>query len=154
MQMIRAIKFVGLAIALTSTTTFCYAENESQTSFMPAVQDCSGFSQSEKKDCLAQNAIASEKMLTQAEQKIVSNFAKWDESPQFVNKARVAFTQSTKAFVQFRNAQCAYASALGGGSAGNTHEILRLTCVAELNSWRTEQLLNGIAKLPLKKAHP
>jgi len=149
--MIKAIKIVELVIFLVSTSTLCYAGAEEQKSSTSLVQDCSGYSQSEKKDCLAQNAIETEKTLGNAERRILSDFAKWDESPQFVSKARLAFAQSAKAFVLFRNAQCAYTSALAGGSAGNAHEILRLTCVAELNRWRTKQLLDGIANLPLKK---
>jgi len=75
---------------------------------------------------------------------------KWDEDPKYSSQAKAKLIASNKAFGQYRDAQCAFASALGGGAIGNALEMGRLACVAELNGRRAFQLRDLVSDLPMK----
>ena len=113
-------------------------------------EECSALSQAGMRDCLAKKAKDSQEALRQAEEKVASTLSKWDEDHKYINQARVKFAASNKDFAKYRDAQCAFASALGGGAIGNALNMQRLACVSELNNRRAEQLRDAVSDLPLK----
>ncbi|MCA7998000.1 lysozyme inhibitor LprI family protein [Burkholderia metallica] len=78
------------------------------------------------RECLQRKQEASEVELKRAEEKVREAFAKWDEDSRYINLAKTRLAASKKAFVKYREAQCAFASALGGGAIGNALEMQRL----------------------------
>jgi len=102
------------------------------------------------RDCLAKKAHESEQALKQAEKDVSAVLSKWDEDTKYINFAKKKFAASEKAFAKYREEQCAFAASLGGGAIGNTLDMGRLACVAELNSRRAEQLRNAVTDLPWK----
>ncbi|KVH08011.1 MULTISPECIES: lysozyme inhibitor LprI family protein [Burkholderia] len=102
------------------------------------------------RECLQRKQEDSEVELRRAEEKVRNAFAKWDEDSKFISLATTRLAASKKAFVKYREAQCAFASALGGGAIGNALEMRRLACVAELNNRRAAQLRDAVSDLPLK----
>lgn len=111
---------------------------------------CSAYSQAGMKDCLAKKVRESEANLKQAADKAIRLLSKWDEDAKYIATAQEKFRLSDKAFGQYREAQCAFAGALGGGAIGNALEMRRFVCVYELNISRTAQLRNAVVNLPLK----
>ncbi|WP_250480529.1 lysozyme inhibitor LprI family protein [Caballeronia sp. GAOx1] len=108
------------------------------------------FSQVHVRACLEEKANQSERDLKQAEQNAISALAQWDEDDRFSRAARAGLSTSNKSFTQYREAQCKFSASLNGGAAGNSHEIRRLACIAELNSKRAEQLRSAASELPSK----
>ncbi|WP_341829819.1 lysozyme inhibitor LprI family protein [Caballeronia zhejiangensis] len=108
------------------------------------------FSQVHVRACLEEKANQSERDLKQAEQNAISALAQWDEDDRFSRAARAGLSTSNKSFTQYREAQCKFSASLNGGAAGNSHEIRRLACIAELNSRRAEQLRSAASELPSK----
>lgn len=102
------------------------------------------------RQCLADMASSSEKSLRQADNDVQARLGKWDEDAKYRSLAKLKFQSSNAAFLKYREAHCAFAASLGGGGAGNTHEIGRLACVYELNSRRAAQLRSMIADLPVR----
>ena len=96
--------------------------------------------QSGMRMCLAAKATASAAQLAKAEQRLSAAISTWQEDPRFRVAARARLTAASRAFVQYRAAQCAFAYALGGGAIGNALEMGRLACVYELNARRADEL--------------
>lgn len=111
---------------------------------------CSAFSQAEMRDCLSKKAADSHDDLRQARSNAISVLSKWDEDTKYAGRSKVELTASDKDFEKYRDAHCKFRASLSGGGAGNSHEILRLACIAELNSTRARQLRDAVADLPLK----
>lgn len=112
--------------------------------------ECSAYSQAGMRECLAKHVAASEQALTAAEGRLKTALAKWDEDKKYVDLAKSRLLTATHAFPQGRDAQCAFASSLAGGAAGDSHEIYRLACVAEFNYLRARQLGGAVAGLEQK----
>lgn len=102
------------------------------------------------RECLQKKAQATEVELKEAEKKVLDRLTKWDEDSKYVDQAKAKLIASNKAFGKYRDAQCAFASALGGGAIGNALEMGRLACVAELNGRRAFQLRDLVSDLPMK----
>lgn len=113
-------------------------------------EECSAYSQAGMRDCLSKKAKESEKVLKQTEDKVINILSKWDEDSKFASIAKTKLATSSKEFARYRESQCAFSTSLGGGAIGNALEIRRLSCVAEINNLRTEQLRNAIIDLPLR----
>ncbi|WP_020201815.1 lysozyme inhibitor LprI family protein [Cupriavidus sp. WS] len=109
---------------------------------------CSAGSQAGMRDCLAGKARASEHALRRAERQAVAALAAWDEDARYATAAARKLKASGAVFARYRDAQCEFAAALGGGGAGNTHEMLGLACVAEMNARRAAQIGSAVADLP------
>lgn len=115
-----------------------------------ASEECSSFSQAERRDCLAENAELSRKALRQAEKKAAGTLSKWDETPRHIRQAKVELAAANKRFASYRDTQCGLAAALAGGAIGSALEMRRLACVSELNNRRTSQLNDWVSALPLR----
>ncbi|WP_313624519.1 lysozyme inhibitor LprI family protein [Achromobacter sp.] len=102
------------------------------------------------RECLEEKAAASEVDLKDAEKRVIDVLTQWDEDTKYVNQAKAKFNASNKEFVKYRDAQCAFASALGGGAIGNALAMRRFACIAELNSRRAFQLRDLVSDRPLK----
>ncbi|WP_237718339.1 lysozyme inhibitor LprI family protein [Cupriavidus sp. BIS7] len=102
------------------------------------------------RECLQEKQRASEANLKHAEKQAGASLDKWDEDPRYVKAAKARLVASRKPFIEYREAQCAFASSLGGGAIGNALEEQRLACVAELNNTRAEQLREAVSDLPVK----
>ncbi|WP_234385296.1 lysozyme inhibitor LprI family protein [Paracidovorax avenae] len=111
---------------------------------------CSAYSQAGMRDCLSKKAADSQDDLRQARNNAISILSKWDEDAQYAGRSKVELTASDKDFEKYRDAHCKFRASLSGGGAGNSHEILRLACIAELNGTRARQLRDAVADLPLK----
>ncbi|BCQ23319.1 hypothetical protein NK8_14480 [Caballeronia sp. NK8] len=99
------------------------------------------------RDCLATKADESQQALTRAENDAVNALEKWDEDDKYVRIAKANLANSNRIFSQYRKAQCKFSQSLSGGGAGDSHEIRRLACVAELNGNRAEQLRDAASAL-------
>lgn len=104
------------------------------------LEQCGAFSEAGMRDCLATKVAASSAALQRAEDQTFVALSKWDEDAKYVVSAQGKLRASSKAFAQYREAQCAFTSSLGGGAIGNALEIRRLACVAGLNAVRAQQL--------------
>jgi Lysozyme inhibitor LprI len=109
--------------------------------------ECSGDPGGEAgmRDCLDRKAKASATELRRTESNMRGALPKVDIWPRFVTEAKTRFNQSSRAFTRYRAIKCAFNDSLAGGAAGNSREIMRLACVAELNWQRVEQLRLQIA---------
>ncbi len=145
----RKIVSTILTMAIFSPLTLLASSNTSIQSEYELRDECS-YEISGVRECLEKKQKISETELMRAEKKIGESFAKWDEDPKFINLAKVKLVASKKAFIQYREAQCAFATSLGGGAIGNALDMRHLACVAELNNRRAEQLRSAISSLPLK----
>ncbi|NHZ43952.1 lysozyme inhibitor LprI family protein [Massilia aquatica] len=112
-----------------------------------AIEQCNQFSQFYIRECLKKLATGSAAVLKQAEARAAATIAGWDESPTYIKEAGLKLRAANASFVRDRQVQCAFASALTGGGAGNSHEIKRLACVADMNARRTFQLDRDTGKL-------
>jgi len=113
-------------------------------------EECSAFSQAGMRDCLLKMAADSQDDLRQARNHAISILSKWDEDVQYASRAKTELAASDKDFEKYRDAHCKFRASLSGGGAGNSREILRLACIAELNSARARQLRDAVAGLPVK----
>ena len=102
------------------------------------------------RECLQKKQHATEVDLKRAEEKVQESFGRWDEDQKYINIAKARLVASKKTFVKYREAQCAFASSLGGGAIGNALEMQRLACVAELNNRRAEQLRDAVSDMAFK----
>ncbi|GAB2878891.1 hypothetical protein GCM10027093_12850 [Paraburkholderia jirisanensis] len=114
-------------------------------------EECSAYPEAGMHDCLANKAAESQKALKNAENVVANALSRWDEDPKYVGLAKARLAASQQDFVKYRQSQCDFATSLTGGAAGNSHEIKRLACVAELNNRRAAQLSDSIVDLPLKQ---
>ncbi|NHZ65913.1 lysozyme inhibitor LprI family protein [Massilia genomosp. 1] len=130
-----------ILIALGSAP-LCAATAKSAGPLQPigALALCDQFSQADIRDCIAKQAATSAAVLKAAQAKVVAAMAKWDEDENYVNVARAKLKQANIVFVRYRESECGYATSLVGGAAGNSHEISRLACVADLNTQRAARL--------------
>ncbi len=113
-------------------------------------RECSAHSQFGMRDCLSKKAADSQDDLRHARDDAISTLSKWDEDVQYAVRAKAELAASDKVFKKYRDAHCKFRASLGGGGAGNSREILRLACIAELNGIRVRQLRDAVAGLPLK----
>ncbi len=146
----RAITLIGFGLAVYWPVLAFAASTTPVLGERALREECSAFSQAGMRDCLAKKAQDSQKALQQSEEKAASILSQWDEDDRYINQAKAKLAKSNKAFVKYREAQCAFASSLGGGAIGNALEMRRLACVAELNDRRAEQLRDAVSDLPLK----
>ena len=114
------------------------------------LEKCAYESQAGMRDCLARSVSESSRVLISAEKKLVSALKQWDEQPKFVSKARDRLISSDDAYLKYRDAQCAFASALGGGAIGNALELRRLACIFGLNTERAAHLTRLASSLSRK----
>ncbi len=111
---------------------------------------CGEYSQAGMRDCLIKHSKESELALDKAGKIAAGRIAGWDEEPGAIKKARAALVASGRHFIAYRDSQCQFVASLSGGAAGNAHEIRRLSCVAELNFERAEQLNSAVSGLAVK----
>lgn len=140
--------FLGLAVGLPQlvlATSLGTVQSESSIR-----EECSAFAQAEMRDCLATKADESERALTQVEKATVGALSQWDEDGKYVRLAKAKFVGANKEFAKYREVQCGFFASLSGGGAGNSHEMRRLACMAELSSRRAEQLRGVLQELPMK----
>ena len=149
----RAVKLIGFCIVIYSSLSALAAATPDVVLSERALRsECSwsSLSEADMQDCLTKEAEKSQKALRQAEKQAVGILAKWDEEHKYIYQSKSRLAISNKVFVKYREAHCDFLASLSGGGAGNSHEIGRLACVAELNNRRAQQLLNAVSDLPLK----
>jgi len=146
----RKIVLIGLGLAVSLSAVAASNSRFPAQSERTFRDECSAYSEAGMRDCLAKKAHESEQALKQAEKDVSAVLSKWDEDTKYINFAKKKFAASEKAFAKYREEQCAFAASLGGGAIGNTLDMGRLACVAELNSRRAEQLRNAVTDLPWK----
>ena len=100
------------------------------------------------RECLEKEPRVSNAALKRAEEQAAAAISKWDENARFINIAKKKLGASNKTYEQYRDAQCASASSLGGGAIGDAIKLRRLSCFIELDSGRektTYYLRIGVA---------
>lgn len=115
-----------------------------------ALEQCGAYSAAGMRECLTKKSHESTTALRRAEEQAIAALSKWDEDAKYVNLAKEKLGASSKAYAHYRDAQCAFASALGGGAIGNALELRRLSCLVGLNAGRTMQLHTDSSALPVK----
>lgn len=113
-----------------------------------ALEECKAYSQAKLRQCLMRKSRDSTTALKRAEDQMLAAISKWDEDERYVTPAKADLAASRRAFDQYRQAQCAFASSLGGGAIGNALELRRLACVLALNNDRAALLVSAAAALP------
>ena len=146
----RTLKLIGFCLAAYLPVSALAASTDAVLGERALREECSALSQAGMRDCLAKKAETSQEALRQAEKKVAGTLSKWDEDRKYINQAKVKLAASNKDFAKYRDAQCAFASSLGGGAIGNALDMSRLACVSELNDRRAEQLRDAVSDLPLK----
>ncbi|MDR0777090.1 MAG: DUF1311 domain-containing protein [Azonexus sp.] len=146
----RAITLIGFGLAICLPALAFAASTAPVLGERALREECSAFSQAGMRDCLAKKVQDSQRVLQQTEEKAASILSKWDEDDKYVNQAKAKLAASNKEFSKYRDTQCGFSASLSGGGAGNSHEMMRLACVAELNNRRAEQLRDAVSVLPLK----
>ncbi|NIF49376.1 DUF1311 domain-containing protein [Enterobacter sp. Ap-1006] len=111
---------------------------------------CSEYAEAGMRDCLIKQSKESEQVLEKASKSAAARIAEWDEDQRYIEKASAALETSNQRFIHYRNGQCQLAASLSGGAAGNAREIRRLSCIAELNYGRAEQLTHAVSGLAVK----
>jgi uncharacterized protein YecT (DUF1311 family) len=106
------------------------------------------FSQVAFGNCLKAYVGESAARLAKAETDAMARIENWDEDVRYRAQARGALATSNAEFLSFCTRECAFASALAGGSIGTAHEHWRLACVYELNIRRAASLDGFVAGLP------
>jgi uncharacterized protein YecT (DUF1311 family) len=115
-----------------------------------ALEQCGAYSEAGMRECLAKKSRESAVALTRAEERAIVALSKWDEDEKFINLAKEKLRASSKAYEQYRDAQCAFSASLGGGAIGNALELRRLSCLIGLNNGRTKQINTDLSELPPK----
>jgi uncharacterized protein YecT (DUF1311 family) len=114
------------------------------------LDDCVAGSQADMRRCLERKSQESSASLAAAETAALSAVANWDEDEKYRKTASIALSNTSKSFIQFRQAQCDFASSLGGGAIGNALTLRRLRCVTDLNQRQAESLRLETSNLPTK----
>nr|WP_308627462.1 lysozyme inhibitor LprI family protein [Massilia genomosp. 1] len=112
--------------------------------------DCEQYSMADKHDCIAKLARSSALALDKAEAKAAAAIARWDGDAKDVKQARARLQASNAMFSAYRLHQCAFSVATVGGGAGNSRDTARLTCLAQKNLQRTQELARETDGLPRK----
>lgn len=141
----RAMNLIGFFLAVFFSLTALADSTPPAPGERALREECSAFSEAGMRQCLADKAERSQKALQQAESQMLSALSSWDEDGKYIHRARIRFLTSNQAFAKYREAQCAFASSLGGGAIGNGLEIRRLACVAELNDRRAVLLRDAVS---------
>ncbi|NHZ92813.1 DUF1311 domain-containing protein [Massilia sp. CCM 8733] len=139
-----------LLTLLATPMTALQANAAATTPIIDAAEKCNQFSQADRRDCLDKMVVDSAVALKQAEARAAAAIAGWDEDDKYIMAAKARLKASVAAFARFRQVQCAFATSLRGGAAGDAHEISRLACVADINTQRSLQLARETADLPRK----
>ena len=141
-------KLVLIALAITAALPLnSFARSNAILSEREFRAECS-FDLTGVRECLQKKQQATEVDLKRAEEKLRESLGRWDQDQRHINIAKARLVASKNVFVKYREAQCAFASSLGGGAIGNALEMRRLACVAELNNRRAEQLRDAVSDLP------
>ncbi|MES2741150.1 MAG: lysozyme inhibitor LprI family protein [Pseudomonadota bacterium] len=146
----RKINFISLGILVFLPLLVFATSNDLTLSERALREECSTGSQAGIRDCLAKKVEESQKGLRRSEANLSNVLSKWDEDDKYIILAKDKLDKSSKEFIKYRQSQCEFSSALGGGAAGNTYEIRRLACVAELNSKRSKQLRDFVDVVIIK----
>lgn len=145
----RPIVLFLLSVATTLLPLIVMATNTPIQSERELRDECS-YEITGMKECLQKKLESSAIALKHAEDKVRHFLVKWDEDRQYIALSEAKFTASGKAFVNYRDAQCAFTASLGGSAIGNALEAGRLACMTELNNLRAKQLHNAVSDLPLR----
>ena len=144
MRIANLIVLTGVLMLQDFPDTVWAAEPQSNRN---ALEQCGAYSQASMRKCLAKKSDESNAALKQAEDEAIAALSKWDEDEGFIKLAKEKLRASSKAYEQYRNAQCAFASSLGGGAAGNAPAIRHLTCLKTLDDARAKQLKSDASAL-------
>lgn len=136
-----AIGFCAAAPSFARDTTTRYA----------ALEQCAEHSQAEIRVCLMNQAKQSEAALRKAESFVLTAITKWDEDEKYAADAKDRLRLSSKRFSEYRDAQCAFHTALGGGAILNGLEQRRLSCISELNNKQAAMYMDEVSSLPARK---
>ncbi|GGY27500.1 lysozyme inhibitor LprI family protein [Pseudoduganella albidiflava] len=138
-------------LACACAMAFTEVHGEPQVDAAAAVlEQCDEFSQAGFRECLQRKVRNSLKSLARAEARAAISVERWDEDEQYIARARSRLRASKNAFVKYRDAQCAFATSLGGGAIGAALEMRRLACVYGLNTERTVALKRLTETMPLE----
>jgi uncharacterized protein YecT (DUF1311 family) len=114
------------------------------------LEQCGAYPEAGMRDCLSRKNKDSALAVQRAEAQALASLSRWDEDARYIALARERLGASSKAFVHYRDAHCAFAFSLGGGAIGNALELRRLACRVELNNLRTRQLNDSVSDLAPK----
>ncbi|WP_334324783.1 lysozyme inhibitor LprI family protein [Gilliamella apicola] len=96
------------------------------------------FSQVDLAYCLEKIFYISEAELDKSQWKLFNVLSKWDESQNYIVRAKNKLKKSHKEFIKYRDRECDFAHSLGGGAIGLNK--ITYSCLAELNFQRAKQL--------------
>jgi hypothetical protein len=109
---------------------------------------CGALSQAGMRGCLTKKAADSQAWLKRAEHEAAAGLSGWDDDVRYVKRAKEKLAHASREFERYRETQCAFASALGGGAIAGALELRRLACTIDLNEARARSLGDSIATLP------
>ena len=104
-----------------------------------AREECSaGGSHVEMRSCLLAKEDASASELRNAKEQMRKALRAWDQEPVYRKRSASEFDASVKQFGRYRQQQCELVASLAAG--GNSQQDLRLSCLYEMNTKRTQQV--------------
>ncbi|MEW6369724.1 MAG: lysozyme inhibitor LprI family protein [Pseudomonadota bacterium] len=118
---------------------------------LSALEQCLEGSQAEMRACLMGQTRQSEAALRKAESSVLAAISKWDEDEKYITHAKDQLQLSRKRFAEYRDAQCAFHTSLGGGAILNGLEQRRLACISDLNNKQARLYLDEAFSLPSRK---
>lgn len=141
----RFVKIIGLGLVLilpaVSHSATCIGNERTLR------DECGAYSQAGMRECLERQVATSEQAIKEAEGTLKTALSRWDEDKKYVDLAQSRLAIASQVFKKNREAQCAFAAALGGGAVGNALDLKQLACMAELNYTRARQLESAAIEL-------
>jgi hypothetical protein len=138
----RMIAFLATAILLPFASAVAAANQQR------AVEECEALSQSDMRECLTRKAAERQALLKRAESDAAAALGQWDEDEKHGKRAKRQLDLANQAFARYRDAQCGFVAALGGGAIAHAVAMRRLACTIELNEGRAASLADSVSDLP------
>jgi hypothetical protein len=113
-----------------------------------ALDECGALSQAGMRECLAKKAAESQASLKRAENDAAAALARWDEDAKYATLAKAKLDLADRMFAQYRDAECTFATSLGGGAIGTALAMRQLSCTIALNNERAARLAKSVGDLP------
>ena len=91
-------------------------------------------------ECLEKIFYISQAELDKSQKKFFNELDNWWEDKEYIVIAKTRLEKSNQEFIKYRTLQCDFARSLGGGAIDNALDMMKFSCLAELNFQRAKQL--------------
>ncbi|WP_167079375.1 lysozyme inhibitor LprI family protein [Massilia aquatica] len=144
MRTVSALVFMACFTAALVAIEATAAQPPAVATHAVAAQKCGEFSHTGGRQCFRKLLAESTVSLKKAEADALAKIAQWFENDRYKNVARTRMRAAGASFARYRAARCAYLAALHG----DTRDISRLACLADMNAERVLELTRNTHDLP------